>query len=135
MSVFSNLLLSLLCLHVVLLTHAVKTLLHLLLLGSVFLHHGELGFQSCVTSITDLSGLLLPSLDSEPLLFLGNFLFPRLVFFSLAEGSIVLGLKLSDLLCLLASVLDLPEGSNFFLLEHSDSVAQLLDISLNLKSN
>ena len=64
---------------------------------------------------------------------MGNLLLPELVILPLGECSVVLGLELSDLFRLLASVLDLLESSDFFLLEHSDSVAKLLDISLNLK--
>lgn len=48
---------------------------------------------------------------------------------------IVFGLQLCDLLRLLTGLLNLLQGSHFFLLEHPNPVPELFDITLDLKSD
>lgn len=50
-------------------------------------------------------------------------------------SSVVLGLEVGDLLRLFAGLLDLLEGPYFFLLQHPDSVSELLNVLLDAQSN
>lgn len=131
----TNLLLTILCLVEVFLAHSVQTVLHRVFLPANLLHNGHLLFAK--VSVAE-QKLLLLFLASSALYFLISLLLllPLLLLTSLFKNFIVVFLlQVLELFCLLSGFLYLLDRPHLFVLEHSDSVPQLLDISLELQTN
>lgn len=99
-------------------------------------------FHDCQLLIAEVSvteqNLLLLFLSSSPLQLPISLLFllPLLLLTPLFKHFIVVSLlQVLELFCLLSGFFYLLDGPHFFVLEHSDSVSQLLNISLELQTN
>ena len=135
LSVFFNLGLSLLCLHVCFFTHSVKTLLHHLFLLAHLFNNSQFCLNSCITSIADFIRFFSTPCLRQFLLFFCYLYFSLFICLGFSKYIIIFGLQFGYLFSFLASFLDFLKCSYFFLLKHSNSVSELFYVPLNLKSN
>ena len=115
-------------------THSVETSFHHLLLLTNFFNNCQLGLHSWISSVSDFICLLGTPLLLQSFLLLCNLSFSLLVLHLFLVGCIILCLQFSNLLCLFAGFLNFFKSSNFFLLEHPNSISQLFYVFLDPQS-